>query len=333
MRLWQALSDRGMFGKSQLNDTLRNYMAPNIDTKTGETILSKTAETAKMLYEAEDNIMRFSAAKQLMKDGIFLDKDTKQMTIEEAIKYINSTLTPDYSKPMSELAITLRDSGVVPFMSWTYYSTPILLKQLKEHPTRFLAIAGGWYGINKMMGVDPYDDESAPKGFASQRIVVGKEGDNVTGLRISSMVPQGQLIDPVNTYLEPLTSGIPQNILGAMTNYNFYFRKPITTKEGGEKTYQLTKNFVQNVLPSPDVIDKVYNLAESKVLDTKSRKKDAVIVPKTTTQEALSFLVNLQTYNKKEQLKATRKAKIHEDKIEKKWEDKKSGVISKVFGW
>ncbi len=327
--LWKSLDEKKMFGRSQLNEMLRSYMSPSIDTKAGS-LSHKVSESMKALYQGEDDVMRFSAIKQLMNDGVWADGSKSVMDVDEAMKHVNDTIVPDYSKPMSKLALTLRDSGLVPFMSWTYYSTPILIKQLRTHPTRVAAIAAGWYGLDRLFGVDPYDDETMPKGFDAQRVAIARDGDKVTGLRVSSMVPHIQLAQPENTFLEPLTSGIPQTILGAATNYNFYFRKPITMKDGTEGTYHQVKNAVQNVLPSPDVLDKAYNLAESKLLDKETRRTDRVFEPRTPTQEAASFFVNLQTYDVSNQRDRMRKDKIKSEKRDEKWSKKVDRAMNKL---
>lgn len=329
--LWKQLDEHRMFGRSQLNEILRSYMSPHIDTTSGS-MMHKVSENAQALYQGEDDVMRFSAVKQLMNDGLWIDGAVSAMDLKTAMKYVNDTIVPDYSKPMSKLALTLRDSGLVPFMSWTYYSTPILLRQLRDHPTRVMGIAGAWMATDMLFGVNPYDEESMPKGFAQQRVAIGRDGDKVTGMRVSSMVPHVQLANPANTFLEPLTSGIPQTILGSATNYNFYFRKPITQKDGAEGVYHRTKDAVMNVLPSPDILDKVYNLTESKVLDKETRRKDRVFEPRTTAQEAASFFVNLQTYDESAQKEHIRKDKIKEKKQSSQWGKKMDRAINKLFG-
>lgn len=333
VKLWRELNDKHMFGRSQLNEMLRTYMSPHVDTAAGSAV-HKVSEGAKALYQAEDDVMRFSAIKQLTRDGMWDDSGDglvkRKMEIDEAMTHVNDTIVPDYTKPMSKLALTLRDSGIVPFMSWTYYSTPILIKQLRDHPTRVMAIAAAWYGLDRLFGVDPYDDESMPKGFAEQRVAVGRDGDKVTGFRVSSMIPHIQLANPANTFLEPLTSGIPQTMLGEATNYNFYFRKPITTKEGGEGAYHRVKDAVQNALPSPDVFDKAYNLAESKLLDKETRRRDRVFEPRTPAQEAASFFVNLQTYDMSNNKERMRKDKITSGRNEKKWDKKTDDAMRKM---
>ena len=331
--LWMELNDRHMFGRSRLNEMLRTYMSPHVDTAAGSAV-HKVSEGAKALYQAEDDVMRFAAVKQLMNDGIWDDAGGKlikrKMSIDEAMKHVNDEIVPDYTKPMSKLALTLRDSGIVPFMSWTYYSTPILIKQLRDHPTRVMAIAAAWYGLDRLFGVDPYDDESMPKGFAEQRVAVSRDGDKVTGFRVSSMIPHIQLATPANTFLEPLTSGIPQTMLGQATNYNFYFRKPITYKEGSEGAYHRFTSAWQNALPSPDVIDKAYNLAESKLLDKETRRRDRVFEPRTPAQEAASFFINLQTYDVSNNRERMRKDRLKGDRSDKKWDQKIDNARQKM---
>jgi hypothetical protein len=333
VQLWKQLDEKKMFGRSQLNEMLRTYMSPHIDTTSGSA-LHKTSESLKALYQGEDDVMRYAAVKQLMEDGLWSDTKSGvqqvKMDLDQAMKHVNDNIVPDYTKPMSKLALTLRDSGLVPFMSWTYYSTPILFKQLRDHPSRVLAIAAAWYGMDRLMGVDPYNDETMPKGFDAQRVAIARDGDKVTGMRVSSMIPHIQLAQPSNTFLEPLTSGIPQTILGSATNYNFYFRKPITQKEGGEGAYHRFTDTWQNVLPSPDVIDKAYNLGESHLLDKETRRRDRVFEPRTPAQEAASFFVNLRTYDVSQQRDRVRKDKIKAKKTDKKWEQKVDRAINKL---
>lgn len=331
--LWRELNDKHMFGRSHLNEMLRTYMSPHADTKAGSA-MHKVSETAKAMYQGEDDVMRFAAVKQLMDDGLWVEDNggiaLKKMDIDEAIAHVNDNLTPDYTKPMSALALKLRDTGVVPFMSWTYYSTPILLKQLRDHPVRVMGVIGSWYAMDRLFGVDPFDDERTPKGWADQRMAVGHKGNKVTGLRVSSMIPHIQLATPENTFIEPLTSGIPQTILGEATNYNFYFRKPITQKEGAEGTYQRMKDAVQNTLPTPDVLDKAYNIAESHLLDKETRRHDRVFEPRTPAQEAASFLVNLQTYDESNQRASYRKDRVSERKRQSKWGKKVDKALHKI---
>ncbi|HZF69849.1 hypothetical protein [Sulfuricurvum sp.] len=333
LMLWKELSDKHMFGRSGLNEMLRTYMSPHIDMTAGSA-LHKVGESVKAVYQGEDDVMRFAAIKQLTNDGLWSETENGmerlRMNIDEAMSHVNSEIVPDYTKPMSKLALTLRDSGLVPFMSWTYYSTPILIKQLRNHPARVMGIIGSWYAMDRLFGVDPMDEEGVPKGWADQRVAIGRDGDKVTGLRVSSMIPHIQLATPENTFLEPLTSGIPQTLLGEATNYNFYFRKPITQKEGSEGTYHRVKDAVQNALPTPDALDKLYNIAEAHMLDKETRRRDRVIEPRTPTQEAASMFVNLQTYDEGNQRRSYRKDRTKEKRHENQWSKKVGTAMSKM---
>lgn len=330
--LYRELSDIGLFGRSNLNDMLGNYMSPQT-LVSADSKYQQFKRGAEALYQGEDNVMRFAAAKQLMNDGQWtqttkgLEKVT--MDAEEAVRVINAEITPDYTKPMSAAAKGLRDSGFVPFMSWIYHSTPVLMNQLKNHPTRFLAVLGTWYGMDLAFGINPFDEEDMPEKFDSQRMVINRDGDYVTGLRVSSMVPHAQIM-PTNlydTFAEPLFGGIPFTWAGHAKNYNFYFEQPHSRKEGPEGTYQRVTKAAMDILPTWDGLDKAWNLAESKLLPKESRRSNNVFEPKTPLQEAAGFLVNTQTYNLSRHRSELRREKIKGSKDMKNWKNK----LEKVF--
>lgn len=282
----------GLFGRSQLNSILRTYLSPTVDVgNSGK--LAKVKEAFSKAYEGEDNMMRFSAFKQLREQG---------MSAKEAVTKINNDIIPDYSKPMSKYARNLRDSGFVPFMSWIYYSTPMIVRQLKQHPSRTIALMAGIYAIDNAFGINPYDAKDMPQdGFAKDNIVIGRDGNKVDVMRISSILPQANLLSPVGTVKGMVTGGIPQTVAAALFNMDLYNMRPVTQASGSKAVYQYSKNLIQNALPTPDTADKAYNLAESHILPARVRKSNEVMEPRTPKQEALSFLVNTKTYDKSKQ--------------------------------
>lgn len=295
----------GLFGRSQLNSILRTYLSPTSDTSTSSK-LGKIKEGFSKMYEGEDNIMRFSAYKQLIEKGF---------TPKEAVSKINNDIIPDYSKPMSKYARSLRDSGVVPFMSWIYYSTPMIVRQLKEHPSRTLALLGGIYAIDNAFGVNPYDEKDMPQdGFGKDNIVTGRNGNKVDVARISSILPQANLLSPIGTVKGMATGGIPQTVTSALFNMDLYNMRPVTQASGGKAVYQYGKNLIQNATPTPDVLDRAYNLTESHILPPKARKSNNVMEPRTPAQEAMSFFVNTKTYDKSKQREKAINDKLKEKK-------------------
>lgn len=305
IKLWNEAQRAGLFGRSGLNDILNQYVNPtkatNSSSLTGtRKVLNKFDDLASRAYQGEDNIMRFSMLKSLTEKGKSLD---------EAIKEINNTI-PDYTKPMSRLARFGRDSMLTPFISWTYYSTPIILKQFKDRPERIAAIYASLYGLNKLAGIDPFDEKDIPQqNFAMKRIPIYKNGNEVTTIKVDRWIPHNDMLNPIDMAKNLTNGGAWRAIPDILNNSNSYFGGKITNNEGALKAYDLSKYSVQQI--TPDILDNVWNLAESKMLSKEKRTKNPVIQPRTTTQELLKFFgINSMTYNKANQARKVANEKI-----------------------
>ncbi|MCG3657931.1 hypothetical protein [Aliarcobacter butzleri] len=305
IKLWNEAQRAGLFGRSGLNDILNQYVNPtkatNSSSLTGtRKVLNKFDDLASRAYQGEDNIMRFSMLKSLTEKGKSLD---------EAIKEINNTI-PDYTKPMSRLARFGRDSMLTPFISWTYYSTPIILKQFKDRPERIAAIYASLYGLNKLAGIDPFDEKDIPQqNFAMKRIPIYKNGNEVTTIKVDRWIPHNDMLNPIDMAKNLTNGGAWRAIPDILNNSNSYFGGKITNNEGALKAYDLSKYGVQQI--TPDILDNVWNLAESKMLSKEKRTKNPVIQPRTTTQELLKFFgINSMTYNKANQSRKVANEKI-----------------------
>jgi hypothetical protein len=292
VKLWSEASQRGLFGRSRLNDTLNQFTNKQNVTRSR---LSKIDRKVSGLYQSEDNIMRFSLLRYLVED--------KGMSIRIAIKKVNRTI-PDYSKPMSRRALEARNSSLIPFISFTYHSLPIMLRQLKTRPSRVLALFAGITAINHSFGINPFSEKDSPQGFAFHRIPIFKDGDKVNTLKIDKWFPHSELVNPYEIIRTTLLGGFPQTVLGYINNYNPYFNQKITYRKDTDplKYYQLAKYGVQNILPSPDVADRAYNLLEAKISTDKKRRHNRVIEPRSSTQELLNLLgLNTLSYDKSKQ--------------------------------
>lgn len=305
IKLWNEAQRAGLFGRSGLNDILNQYVNPtkatNSSSLTGtRKVLNKFDDLASRAYQGEDNIMRFSMLKSLTEKGKSLD---------EAIKEINNTI-PDYTKPMSRLARFGRDSMLTPFISWTYYSTPIILKQFKDRPERIAAIYASLYGLNKLAGIDPFDEKDIPQqNFAMKRIPIYKNGNEVTTIKVDRWIPHNDMLNPIDMVKNLTNGGAWRAIPDILNNSNSYFGGKITNNEGALKAYDLSKYGIQQI--TPDILDNVWNLAESKMLSKEKRTKNPVIQPRTTTQELLKFFgINSMTYNKANQARKVANEKI-----------------------
>jgi hypothetical protein len=297
LKLWKKAQDAGLFGRSQLNDILMQYVNPI--SKTGKfsktNALKKVDEKLSRMYQGEDDIMRFSVIKALT-------TGKKAISFDEAFKKV-STIIPDYTKPMSTSARWLRNSGVTPFISWTYHATPILFNQAKEHPLRIASLYGALYGINQLMGIDPFNEEDIPQqNFAMKRIPVYKNGNEVSTVKVDRWIPHNDIFNPLDFIKNLASTGVYTPILEIPRNQNFYFGGKITNKEGAGKAYDLGKYAASQV--TPDALDNVAGLIENTIADKKVRKKHSVIEPRSTLQELLKMVgVNTLTYNKNEQRK------------------------------
>lgn len=303
LQLWNKAQESGLFGRSNLNDILNKYVNPNATRTSSSNAfkngMQKADEVTSKWYQGEDDIMRFSMLKSLMNDGT---------SFEDAISKVNSTI-PDYSKPMSQWARFGRNSMLTPFISWTYYATPIILKQFKEHPERILAMYGALYGMNKMYGIDPFDERDMPQqNFSMKRIPIYKNGNEVTTIKVDRWIPHNDILNPLD-FIKNLTSGGAWSpIKDLPRNQDSYFGGKITNKEGGLKAYHLTKYAVEQI--TPDVLDNIYGLGESMLMNNEKRTKNPVTLPRTTTQELLKLIgINSLTYNQANQARKVAKEK------------------------
>ena len=199
LKLWNQAQQAGLFGRSNLNDILNKYINPTnaqVSSNKFKNAFQKVDEATSSWYQGEDNIMRFSMLKSLTESGISFD---------DAIKQINNTI-PDYTKPMSQWARFGRDSMLTPFISWTYYATPIILKQMKDKPERIATIYGALYGMNQLMGIDPFNEKDIPQqNFSMKRIPIYKNGNEVTTIKVDRWIPHNDILNPLD-FIKNLTS-------------------------------------------------------------------------------------------------------------------------------
>ncbi len=292
LQLYIQAEKAGLFGRSKLNDILGQYINP-AKKKAKLKGLQKIDEVTSNYYQGEDNIMRFSLLKSLMDNG---------KNFDDAIKQVNNTI-PDYTKPMSRVARFGRKSMLTPFISWTYYSTPIILRQFKERPERALAILGAMYGINKAFGIDPYDKKDIPQqNFSMKRIPIYKDGKEVTTLKVDRWMPHNEILSPMDFVRNLTNGGAWKGGYEVLNNQNLYYGGKITYNDGARKAYDIGKYATQQI--TPDAIDKVWNATESALLSKNKRKKHPVIQPRNTVQELLNSIgINTLTYDKQNQKK------------------------------
>lgn len=313
-KLYIKAQESGLFGRSQLNDILNDFMmkrSQHGQKEKGAIMRAKdrVERFAENAYQAEDNVMRFSLLKSLTDEGVDFKK---------ALARVNSTI-PDYTKPMSQAARFARNTGFIPFMSWTYYSMPIMMRQMKENPAKAISIIGGMTAIYGSFGVNPFSEEDLPTGFSYRRIPIHKDGNEITTLKVDKWFPHAQFANPVE-FVRGMTSfGAWQPAVDAIKNRDSFTDRKINNRDDWHGDLDWAQFVTKNVLPSPDIADQIFSLIGSKMFEEEKRRNNKVVSPRSTKQELINIggLNNL-TYNKKEQLKKFRNERIREKQKENK---------------
>jgi len=298
--------DNGIFGKSQLNDILAGV---NEGTKTG--LLGKADEFASKWYQLEDNFNRLSFYITLRETG----RDAKLS------KQMVDFMLPDYSKPLPKGWRVARDTSVAPFISWSYYTMPSIIKALggNKGAKGFGKFSRGQKSVAKVMGllslmeytmsdgtVTPLDnlpfyDGNKPEDFKGRRYVIGKDGDTLRTLKTDRMLPYAELKDPVN-YLKSQVSGLLPNLIYTLNGQKMYDGRPITykNKSGVDKTVDWMKYLAKQYAPVPMPIMNGIDAIDASLRSKNSRKRNDVIKPRSTAQELLKNIgLNTISYSKR----------------------------------
>lgn len=149
------LRDNGMLGHTQLLDINRGFEQDGITEEKGA--LGKLDDAVSKLYKGGDTIHRLSSYMLIKEAGY--DSETAMLVVDK--------LFPDYSKPMPKVWRWARDTGISPFISWTYYTLPAIAKITMANPARTLGAysALGAIGFLGMLLGSDGDWEEAIQSF------------------------------------------------------------------------------------------------------------------------------------------------------------------------
>jgi len=288
--------NNGIFGKSQLNDILAGM--ENGNAKKG--ILGKLDETASKYYELEDNFNRLSFYQTLRETG----RDAK--TSKQMVDF----LLPDYSKPLPKGWRFARDTGIAPFISWSYYTMPSILAMglSKTGASSILkvvaTISALQYALTngEVTPLDdmPFFDTNKPEDFKGRRFAYSKDGDKIETVKLDRMIPYVELKNPIN-YVKSQVSGVIPNALYSMNGMQMYNGRPITydNKSNTDRGIDWLKHIAKQYAPIPMPVMNVADLLDSSLRSKKKRRRNKTIEPRTKTQEALKNIgLNTMTYNK-----------------------------------
>lgn len=315
---YELASNVGLFGRSRLND----MGIENSFTFKEDGILRKIGKFANNMYGAEDDVARLTMFDALVKKG---------KTPQEAKEFTN-LLMPDYTRYMPPAIRKLKDFGIAPFISWTYYVIPSVFKLagtktgLNNIASTFALMFAGSY---LMTGVNPFGKDM-PDNNKGKYLPVYKKGDTVTSLKIDRVIPYAEWLNPMNFGEAPFeamgtmatapiakaVSDTKNLLLNRKIPINDFTNRPVTysNKPIGEKTYDISKYMVQQHTPLPATASNVWNFIESLARTQKQRKTNDTFVPRSTTQEIIKLLgPNLSNHSIKG-LNADRKRKERQEK-------------------
>ncbi len=257
--------DVGVFGGSKLQEMLTQRGIAKQETKNPiRKGYNKVNETFEKMYQAEDDMGRLAFYKILRTNGV---------SKEDAVKEIRNII-PDYRRPMSWFFSKGRDTGLLPFVSWTYHVFPTIMKQLykpivnpfsktnygtgiwKSQAISSLVGIGGLFGLAQILALGTgapshIKGEEAPKNW--DRRFMFKVDDNVYGIKYDRWLPHFDF-SPQNigsTARNYLTGGIPQKLLEPFINNNMYYGTPITYNKGSEGFMDKAVHFARNTIPIP----------------------------------------------------------------------------------
>jgi hypothetical protein len=294
----------GIFGKSQLNDILAG-----LEEGAKTSLLGKIDKWASGLYQLEDNFNRLSFYLSLRHSG----RDSK--TSKQMVDF----MLPDYSKPLPKGWRFARDSSIAPFISWSYYTMPSIVKALgsRSGAKGFGKISRGQKSVAKVVGLLslmeyalskgeitpldnlPFYEGNKPEDFKGRRFVIGKDGDNYDTLKVDRMLPYAELKNPLN-YTKSQVSGILPNLLYTLNGHKMYDGRPITykNKSSGDKALDWMKYLTKQYAPLPMPMMNGIDAVDATVRSKESRKRNDTIQPRSSPQELLKNIgINTMTFN------------------------------------
>ncbi|WP_297947924.1 hypothetical protein [uncultured Campylobacter sp.] len=338
IQTYKLAEDEGLFGRSSLLDIQNGFARTTKELRQGKIAriidgdaagkqsvvasaaqkagdaLGAVADKAGALYAGEDNVGRLALFSHYIDKGL----DPK------SAKIATNSWIPDYSRQMPAGMRALRDSGIAPFISWSYYVMPAMGRYLARHPVDgakkilpMLAALGYWQ--YKVTGeANPYSDK-IPDDIKGRSVAVWRDGDRVRTIKMDRYLPYMNLTAPAN-YAKGLASGPATQ--GAYALFSMmadgkprmlYNNRPITkdTKPIPAQAYDYLNWLLQGFTPMPGGVSSGINLVSDLSRDEKGRKRNNVMLPKTKAQSVAKFLgFNSADYSVSGQMKDAAKKKL-----------------------
>lgn len=260
---------------NQLKPTADNYPLAMRAMANAYGAAKKVGKAPMVMYQWEDEVFKL---------GVFKQERLAGKTPEQALDAANK-LFFDYSDVPSGVE-ALRDSGVVPFISWTYKIMPVIAKTAVDHPERLVAMIMAY----KVASDYAYETQFGDKADAQMKLErevrpdfqqkkffgVGPDtqlrlsNDQKTGqartLDVSRYIPGADLFaDYGNSFpfgLHPLVSliyGMKTNKHGAFGNKILPFEEPRNAFQESENFDAKMKHLTNTILPNIPFIPYTYS--------------------------------------------------------------------------
>lgn len=314
---FQEAEEIGLLGRSKLEEIRRvvdkpEHISRGWFQKIARNIYmaedSKIGSFAYKMYSLEDDVARLS---------LYMHYRKKGKSIEEAAK-LSGRVVFDYTKRMPPMIRGMRDTGLVPFISWTYKAIPLMFNTMFQRPSRYAALVGMYAILDSKMN----DDAEKPEFMRGKYMTINSDNKESTQLRIQSMAPYFDWItEPAESVRQMLLGGVPQKAVEGLANREYWNDQKISYREGTEKLSDYGLWTFNSVLPTPSYLTKVYNVGEAVANDGKQVRRNKLFEPRSTAEAAAGlFGLNIRTYNKLEQSKRDEKKKRELLKKERKKE-------------
>lgn len=297
---FQEAEEIGLLGRSKLEEIRRVVDKPAMVTRSTMNKIARNiymAEDSKLgsaafkMYSLEDDVSRLALYMHYRKEG---------KTIPEAMK-LTSRVVFDYTKRMPPLIRGMRDTGLVPFISWTYKAIPLMFNTMFQRPSRYAALVGLYALLDNQIN----DGAEKPEFMRGKYMTLHSNSKDSMQLRVQSMTPYFDWItEPIESVRQLALGGVPQKAIEGLTNRQFWNDQKISYREGLEKAADYGLWTFNSILPTPAYLGKVYNVGEAVANDGKQVRRNKLFEPRSTAEAAAGlFGFNVRTYNKHEQKK------------------------------
>ncbi len=261
---WDEAAEAGLFGRTSLDEMINQvtgieskFKPKNLPLNANKSnlYLGKDSKVGKKIYGAyrdEDDAFKLSNYNYWRDQG--LDPKAAREKVELAIF--------DYAKQMPKGLNYLRDTGLIPFISFQYKSIPLLAKTLADSPSKIAGTSAALYGINAITGGDTEPG-------------AGKLRVNDTDINTGQWTPYQEYLKPMETGAGFLFGGMPQNVLGLATDKDMSFGRPRGISKQDDTATTTAGKFIKkslDVLPIPAV----YKAAGRIGLDIKDKDRNPV---------------------------------------------------------